>query len=244
MPRYPGAKFNLVTRGQRARRATVKAFCMHSQEGNGDLTNWFRTSNRGPTHFQIRKDGSVIQFVDTSICVFANGWDGKSSLSTPLTRSWGSLANDVTVSCELEGYAGQPMNAAQLEAAVKLVAWVMKTHNLGAAKYEVNLFRHYHFAATACDSNRWPHTEIVRRVNEGGATQPVGKPTLDTVRNFWFGGDNDKLVAYAGLKWQFLTDLANRIDKGETLSNEELWGCLIDNAIRADLGLPWSTAWD
>jgi hypothetical protein len=79
--------------------------------------NYFNQSGIPDSHFHVAYDGTVEQYVDTSMRAFAD-LDG----------------NDATVSIETQGVSAstgdEPWRPAQAAAIIKLVAWIMETHNV------------------------------------------------------------------------------------------------------------------
>lgn len=187
MARCPFAKWNPLPQRNRAgdiqwragRRApSVKTFVVHSQEGTGNIWETFMSRRAGKpasVHFWVRKDGSLEQLVSTWDTAFTNGskrgwWDDPVHQDYKWWREakqYGS--NDISITCELEGRAGEPMNEAQYKTAKRLLIWVWINHgSLPRTLVEKDsLARHYEFAATACDSNRWELTRLAYDINNG-----------------------------------------------------------------------------
>jgi hypothetical protein len=79
---------------------------------------YFNRSGIPDSHFHVAYDGTVEQYVDTSMRAFAD-LDG----------------NDATISIETQGVAkdgNEPWRPAQVKAIIELVAWIVKTHGIPA----------------------------------------------------------------------------------------------------------------
>jgi N-acetyl-anhydromuramyl-L-alanine amidase AmpD len=115
--RYEKANWRPIStnfrRGRTRGAARVRAFVCHSQEGYGSLHAFFSNPARGAsTHFWIGRDGRVEQYVDTDDTAWGNGERNRHGGPDPrIPWAAGAYANasvnDETVSCELEGRAGE-----------------------------------------------------------------------------------------------------------------------------------------
>lgn len=124
---YPAAvKKPLTTRAFRLMTETPKRINFHTAVSNSSsLFNYWQTNTRGVySHFYIRQDGTVEQYVDTkyrAVCdldgnkdtISVETWDG---YKTGYPGYW---LNDSDV---------PPWTPAQLKAASELAEWVLKTH--------------------------------------------------------------------------------------------------------------------
>jgi N-acetyl-anhydromuramyl-L-alanine amidase AmpD len=91
-------------------RSAYLGLILHVQQGNGALQGWFSNPNaQASAHFQVLKDGEVLQFVPTNIC------------------AWAEMAgNPFYSSVETEGYPSEPLTNAQVVSLGKLLAWEAK----------------------------------------------------------------------------------------------------------------------
>jgi hypothetical protein len=84
---------------------------------SSSLWDYFNKTSSPDSHFYVRRDGSVEQYVDTSQRANAD-YEG----------------NDATVSVETQGGVndpnGEPWTDAQLEALAQLYVWVVETHGV------------------------------------------------------------------------------------------------------------------
>lgn len=116
---YPGAIYKPITapKGRRALTVHNRANLHVAVSEGSSLFGVFNLSGKVDSHFYIRKDGTVEQYVDTSLRAFAD-LDG----------------NDGTVSIETQGGVnnpqGEPWTEAQLVAIASLVRWLMDTHGI------------------------------------------------------------------------------------------------------------------
>ncbi|MEX2237715.1 MAG: N-acetylmuramoyl-L-alanine amidase [Dehalococcoidia bacterium] len=193
--KYEKALWRPITTNHRKGRtrgaATVQAFVCHSQEGYGSLFTLFNNpARRASTHFWIAKTGQVEQYVDTADTAWGNGERNRSG--GPDARiPWAAAAyaaaavNDVTVSCELEGRAGEPMTPEQKTAALLLLRWVHERHGLGQPVRHLTVVEHNQLSATACPSSRWPIDELLAPSAE--IPVPPGSEVAAALA-FWYPG--------------------------------------------------------
>lgn len=124
MPIYPGAIYKPITAAKgRTRMSAYNRINLHTAvTSSSSLHTYFNQSGRPDSHFYVREDGTVEQYVDTSLRAFAD-LDG----------------NDATISIETwDGYGrvpwpgGQPppWTPAQLASLAALCAWIMRTHDI------------------------------------------------------------------------------------------------------------------
>ncbi|MPZ24085.1 MAG: hypothetical protein GEU28_11205 [Dehalococcoidia bacterium] len=188
--RYPNATWKPITTNFRPGRAggrrRAMAFVCHSQEGSRSLHALFSNpSRRASTHFWIGRDGAVEQYVDTADTAWGNG--ERNRAGGPDGRvPWAAAAyaaaslNDETISCELEGRAGEPMSSQQEAAAGALMRWVHVAHELGEPRRHVTVIEHNQLSATACPSGRWPIDRLIAAI--GVAPRPSSAGVL----GFWY----------------------------------------------------------
>jgi hypothetical protein len=129
MARYPGAVWKPITAKKPVRvLSTHNRVNLHSTASSADSQHgyfnqpWQYDSAGNVTrfipdsHFHVAYDGTVEQYKDTGIQAFADG-----------------EGNDATVSIETAGVASngnEKWTAAQVAAIIKLVVWIMKTHDI------------------------------------------------------------------------------------------------------------------
>lgn len=115
MARYPGAIWKPITAGKGRQRLTVyNRMNLHVAVSEGSsLHSYFNKPGIPDSHFYVRRDGTVEQYVDTSMRAFAD-LDG----------------NDATISVETQGMGGGKWTPQQVESLARLYAWAVKTHGL------------------------------------------------------------------------------------------------------------------
>lgn len=118
MARYPGATWRdaHVSRGDRSNGA-MQAYdyaVLHVNVSNGNLFNWVNNpANEMSCHFEVYKNGSIEQYVDTSM------------------SSWCQTnGNNTGISIETEGYPTEPLTPQQCDAITGLLAWLNITHGI------------------------------------------------------------------------------------------------------------------
>lgn len=84
---------------------------LHVNESNGNLFNWVSGNHDMSCHFEVYKDGSAEQYIDTAL----SSWCQKDG-------NWTYL------SMETEGYAREPLTDAQLTQCARIVAATAKAH--------------------------------------------------------------------------------------------------------------------
>jgi hypothetical protein len=128
------------TRNRAAQGGRITHFTLHHAAGFGlsGVDSTFRTPGRSAsTHYGIQ-DGTVHQYLSEADVPWSDG-------------SWAS--NIGCVSCELVDASGAPdwpISEATFDTAARLVADVLKRHNLGPAVKGVNVCWHQMYSATAC----------------------------------------------------------------------------------------------
>lgn len=119
MARYPGAIWRPITAPKGRKRLTLyNRMNLHVAVSEAaSLHGFFNRTGRVDSHFYVRKDGTVEQYVDTSMRAFAD-----------------LQGNDATISVETQGGVknpnGEPWTAAQIKALASLFAWAAKTHGI------------------------------------------------------------------------------------------------------------------
>lgn len=128
MSRYPDAVWRPVARyqpgGRVAQKMTARRVCLHTAVSNGSsLYPYFSRDGNPVAHFYVDKEGRVEQYIDTGYKSTANlygnhdiisveSWDGAGVL-------WDSRTSNVP-----------PWNDAQVNALVKLLAWISDEHKI------------------------------------------------------------------------------------------------------------------
>lgn len=111
---YPGAHYrplnNFSDRGTKPRLGVV----LHVNDADGpSLYGWIAGNNGMSCHWQVAKDGTVEQYIDTDNA----SWCQKDGNSTYL-------------SIETQGFVSQPLTDAQLRACAGIMSWVHKTYGI------------------------------------------------------------------------------------------------------------------
>lgn len=171
MARYPGAIWRPITANKsRQRLSTYNRVNLHSTASSAaSQFGYFNQSGIPDSHFHVAYDGTVEQYVDTSMQAFAD-----------------LEGNDATVSIETAGVAkdgNEKWTAAQLASIIKLVAWIMKTHNISrklASNSKVGTSSHgLSWHRLGCDGNfpALPSIQAGRNQRGGGMryTKHFGK---------------------------------------------------------------------
>lgn len=120
MARYPAALWKPIEMRFLSgdRMAVYNRVNLHVAVSEGaSLHNYFNAPGRASSHFYIRKDGTVEQYVDTA-------YQGEADLD----------GNDATISVETQGGVrnaqGEPWTDAQVSAIVQLLVWAHRTHGI------------------------------------------------------------------------------------------------------------------
>lgn len=119
MARYPGAIWRPITASKGRDPLTVyNRVNLHSTASSASSQHgYFNQSGVADSHFHVAYDGTVEQYVDTSMQAFAD-----------------LEGNDATVSIETQGVSpstgDEPWRPAQAAAIISLVAWIMRTHGI------------------------------------------------------------------------------------------------------------------
>lgn len=84
---------------------------LHVNVSDGNLFNWVAGDHNMSCHFEVYKDGTAEQYLDTNL------------------SSWCQVdGNNTYLSIETEGFPNEPLTAKQLETTAQIVAWCAKTH--------------------------------------------------------------------------------------------------------------------
>jgi len=120
---YPGAIVKLLTANKGRKRLTeynrVNLHVAVSEASS--LYSFFNNPNNADSHFYVRRDGSVEQYVDTD-------WRANADRE----------GNDATISIESQGGVNSPdteqWTAAQAETMAQIYAWAVKTHGIAVSQ--------------------------------------------------------------------------------------------------------------
>ncbi|MGY5127264.1 peptidoglycan-binding protein [Streptomyces nigrescens] len=115
MARMPGAQWRPVPNCTKGGQEAVYGVVLHIMQGTlWGSDSWFRNpSAQASSHFGVGKDGTILQWVDTS------------------DRAWAQAGGNRTwISIEHEGKSGDSLTAAQIAADGKILAWAHKTHGV------------------------------------------------------------------------------------------------------------------
>lgn len=115
MARFPGAIYKPITANKGRRRLTVyNRMNLHVAVSEGSsLHGYFNKSGIPDSHFYVRRDGTVEQYVDTNYQAFAD-----------------LEGNDATISVETQGMGPGTWTPEQRESLAQLYAWAVKTHGI------------------------------------------------------------------------------------------------------------------
>lgn len=115
MARFPGAIWKPITAGKGRKKLTVyNRMNLHVAASEASsLHGYFNQSGIPDSHFYVRRDGTVEQYVDTSMRAFAD-----------------LEGNDATISVETQGMGGGGWTPQQRESLAQLYAWAVRTHGL------------------------------------------------------------------------------------------------------------------
>lgn len=112
---YPEAQWHGPVPNQGGPMGQIRLGVVHIMSGTQAGTDsWFHNpSAQVSAHFGIAKDGTVYQWVDTSIIAWAE-----------------AAYNDCAISVENEGQSGEQLTFGQAVALSKLMAWLWDTHKI------------------------------------------------------------------------------------------------------------------
>lgn len=86
---------------------------LHVNQSNGNLYEWVAGDHNMSCHFEVYKNGSIEQYLDTDV------------------SSWCQMAGNADyLSIETEGYDNEPLTPAQVTAIAGLVKWMHDTHGI------------------------------------------------------------------------------------------------------------------
>lgn len=119
MARYPNAIWKPLRENSTQGRIIPRAIILHTAVSNADsLFDFFQNSSELESHFYVRKDGVVEQYLDTTVRADAN-----------------LKANDFAVSIETwDGGTIRWWTPAQLESLTDLCDWLCRTHAIPRAE--------------------------------------------------------------------------------------------------------------
>lgn len=115
MARFPGAIWKPITAGKGRKRLTIyNRMNLHVAVSEGSsLHAFFNKSGQVDSHFYVRRDGTVEQYVDTDYRAFAD-----------------LEGNDATISVETQGMGPGTWTPEQRESLAQLYAWAVRTHGI------------------------------------------------------------------------------------------------------------------
>jgi hypothetical protein len=114
MARYPGAIWKPITAKSRSRLTVYNRVNLHIAVSEASsLFSFFNQAGIADSHFYVRRDGTVEQYVDTAYKAYAD-----------------LEGNDATISIETQGMGTGEWTPAQLESLARLYAWCVKTHGI------------------------------------------------------------------------------------------------------------------
>lgn len=115
MARFPGAIWKPITASKGRQRLTVyNRMNLHVAVSEGSsLHAYFNQSGIPDSHFYVRRDGTVEQYVDTAYQAFAD-----------------LQGNDATISVETQGMGPGVWTPQQLASLVDLYVWAVRTHGI------------------------------------------------------------------------------------------------------------------
>ena len=158
MARYAKAAWKPLSRNYTKRVSTKNCVILHSAASNGSsLKGWFDNPRASASsHFYVRKDGVVEQYVDTAYISWAN-----------------MAANSRSVTIETAGCApgaaNEPWTTAQFNALVGLVKWICETHGIPKTQMDNSKAseKGIGWHRLGCDGN-FPRTGILRGRTQRG----------------------------------------------------------------------------
>lgn len=118
MARMPGAIWRPITVNKNRWRLVPLRVNLHVAVSEAaSLHGYFNAAGRVDSHFYVRRDGTIEQYVDTSVVAYADLEGNGSSISVE-TQGGVKNAN------------GEPWTAAQVEALARIYAWAVRTHGI------------------------------------------------------------------------------------------------------------------
>lgn len=113
MARYPGAQWRPVTGHTDGPMRSYRGVVLHVNDSNGNLYNWVAGDHNMSCHFEVYKDGSAEQYIDTANTAWCQE-DGNAD--------W--------LSIETEGYPSEALTDAQVQTIAGIVAWMHQEHGI------------------------------------------------------------------------------------------------------------------
>lgn len=115
MARFPGAIWKPITADKDRKRLTIyNRMNLHvAVSETSSLHGYFNQRGVVDSHFYVRRDGTVEQYVDTAYRAYAD-----------------LEGNDATISVETQGMGGGTWTPEQRESLARLFAWAVKTHGI------------------------------------------------------------------------------------------------------------------
>jgi len=162
------------------------AVCDHVTDAAwASVVSWFKNpASERSAHFQIRKDGTIDQFVSIHDSAWANGasWSGQSWVDPQghlIRPTWPLMTPPVnpnrrTISVEHEGHPADSWTAAQKAADTKLNRW-LATQYVSLAPYVAGrtLIRHADISPISKPNCPGPHVDLVERAAAANGATPV-----------------------------------------------------------------------
>lgn len=156
--------------------------------GWASVVSWFKNpASERSAHFQVRKDGTIDQFVSIRDSAWANGasWNGQTwvdpqghlirptwPLMTPPTNP-----NRRTISVEHEGHPNEPWTAAQQAADTRLNRWLATLYpSLAPYVAGRTLIRHAAISPVSKPNCPGPHVDLQERAAAANGTVPPPEP--------------------------------------------------------------------
>ncbi|HEU5046085.1 MAG TPA: N-acetylmuramoyl-L-alanine amidase [Nocardioidaceae bacterium] len=113
MARYPGATWRPVSGHTDGPMSSYRGAVLHVNQSNGNLYNWVAGDHDMSCHFEVYKDGSIEQYLDTKY------------------TSWCQMAGNADwISIETEGYDTEALTDAQVNAIAGIMEWLNTTHDI------------------------------------------------------------------------------------------------------------------
>lgn len=152
------------------------------------VVSWFKNpASQRSAHFQVRRDGSIDQFVSCDDSAWANGasWNGHTWIDPQghaITPTWALMTpptnpNRRTISTEHEGYPNEPWTAAQREADTKLNRWLASVYpSLAPFVVGRTLIGHYHISPIAKPNCPGPLVDLAERARAANPPPPPPDP--------------------------------------------------------------------